>query len=377
MLWSRVILASKTAAIAVGSYALLIGLLTTPWLQRQAIYLHPFHTARWHSPAQPESFGFPKGQVTPFEIATSSNGSDVRDTLFAWHVLPFELYATHKDSLLEGEMTALDLLRQPDSRAMLSFHGNAGHLAQGYRRESLKVLSASTGPNTHIITFDYRGFGHSTGVPSEEGLICDGYSVAEYIRNVGQVPPARTVLLGHSLGTAVATGVYERYLEKGLNSGFAGLILVSAFTDIPNLLKTYLVGGFIPVLSPLKRLPRIQTWLTQALVDTWDTASRLRRIMDAGPLYLEILHAKNDPDIRWEHADMIFDSVIDGRTGFQWDAHETPDRDTKKLDGTWQREWRDAESSSVTRTVFEHGKHNSITTYLYLALVIRKVLAVD
>lgn len=66
-----------------------------------------------------------------------------------------------------GEQTSLTLLQ------------NAGHVAQGWRSSAIKSIGAADSGRTHVITFDYRGFGKSTGIPTEEGLIQDGVAVSQ------------------------------------------------------------------------------------------------------------------------------------------------------------------------------------------------------
>lgn len=51
-------------------------------------------------------------------------------------------------------------------------------------------------PNTHILTIDYRGFGHSTGSPTEAGLILDGVTLVDWVMKVAGIPPERIVILG-------------------------------------------------------------------------------------------------------------------------------------------------------------------------------------
>ena len=55
-----------------------------------------------------------------------------------------------------------------------------------------------------VLLFDYRGYGLSTGTPTEKGLIEDGEAAAQFVMTELQVPPERTVYFGKSLGTGVA-----------------------------------------------------------------------------------------------------------------------------------------------------------------------------
>lgn len=97
-----------------------------------------------------------------------------------------------------------------------------------------------------MLAVDYRGFGKSTGVPSEVGLIHDGAATVNWAINVAKVPASRIVIMGHSLGTAVTSGVAEHFASRGVE--FAGVILVAGFSSAPTLLSRYTAAGFIPVL---------------------------------------------------------------------------------------------------------------------------------
>ena len=103
--------------------------------------------------------------------------------------------------------------------AVLFFHGNAGDIShrtpmvQGLLREGLSVL-----------LLEYRGYGESEGKPSEAGLYLDAEAGHDFLLDQLQ-DPSRIVLLGRSLGGAVAA-----YQAAARAPG--GLILESAFTSL-------------------------------------------------------------------------------------------------------------------------------------------------
>lgn len=221
-------------------------------------------------------------------------------------------------------------------------------------------------PNTHIFTIDYRGFGHSTGEPSEAGLIVDGTALIKYVMEAVGVPAERIVILGQSLGTAVSTGVALNFADPAsdliprLNAtaqtvspgalarqvdaptSFAGVVLVAPFSNIPGLLLSYRMGGWLPLFQPL-------TWLSTAFAqrmadygapDKWPTAERLksyREVLRNNPALLkshsddsamkkrsmlremgavQVLHGLNDMDIPYHQTELICKSVVgEGREG--------------------------------------------------------------
>lgn len=222
-------------------------------------------------------------------------------------------------------------LRSSDISFGKEVHGNAGHIAQGWRPDTYRYLT--TQPNTHVITIDYRGFAKSTGYPTEAGLILDGIAVVDWVLNEADIPPEKIVILGQSLGTAVASAVGLAYADTHTTAGearvynnpraseaitFAGIILVAPFYSLPSLLLTYRIGGWLPVLLPLRPFPALASRLTSQTVDKWPTADRLAeyyRKMSADPNFnyhpgrstgfLQLLHAINDRDISYHQTEKI------------------------------------------------------------------------
>eukprot|EP00293_Proteomonas_sulcata_P014197 CAMPEP_0184300902 /NCGR_PEP_ID=MMETSP1049-20130417/11222_1 /TAXON_ID=77928 /ORGANISM="Proteomonas sulcata, Strain CCMP704" /LENGTH=177 /DNA_ID=CAMNT_0026611747 /DNA_START=160 /DNA_END=693 /DNA_ORIENTATION=+ len=88
----------------------------------------------------------------------------------------------------------------------------------------------------------YRGYGQSDGTPSEKGLNLDADAVLEHVVQRPDVDPSRIILLGRSLGGAVAVHASERHPEK-----VKGLIVENSFTSIADM-----VDVLMPLIAPLK-----------------------------------------------------------------------------------------------------------------------------
>jgi pimeloyl-ACP methyl ester carboxylesterase len=186
-------------------------------------------------------------------------------------------------------------------------------------------LSTPTNP-IHVFAVDYRGFGLSTGTPTEEGLITDGVTLLNLLTSSPlNIPPSRIVITGQSLGTAVTAAVAERFafgspdptaIQPAVThpEPFAGVILLASFSNIASLLDSYSMKGLTPpVLGPLKSYPRVKNYTKSCVVDRWDTAARVARLTGVGPtaendsasgyrdmgLDLTIVHAYNDAEIPW------------------------------------------------------------------------------
>jgi fermentation-respiration switch protein FrsA (DUF1100 family) len=109
--------------------------------------------------------------------------------------------------------------RAPDRPLILYFHGNGGALID--RRDRFATLIAH---GYGLLATSWRGFGASTGTPSEAGLLLDAEAAyAEAIKR--GYPPERIVLMGESLGTGVATMIAARH-------DAAALVLDSPYDSI-------------------------------------------------------------------------------------------------------------------------------------------------
>ncbi len=113
------------------------------------------------------------------------------------------------------------------------FHGNAGNI--GHRVDNIAALNSRLGASVFI--FDYRGYGHSEGMPSEQGTYRDAEAALTYLRSREDVDDQKIVLFGRSLGGAIA-------LEAAIEARPYAVILESSFTSIRAMAKR--VYPFVP-----------------------------------------------------------------------------------------------------------------------------------
>ena len=194
--------------------------------------------------------------------------------------------------------------RSPRASQLTCCSQNAGHIAQALRTDAYHTLTDTS--DYHILTIDYRGFGKSTGTPSENGLIRDGVATVKWAMETAGVPSSRIVIMGQSLGTAVTSAVAEHFSVQGVE--FAGVILIAGFSDMPTLLTTYMGAGFIPILRPLRAIPPVLRFFHRRIVDKWRSAERLAHVVSTtqGRLRLTLIHAKNDLEIPCHESDTLF-----------------------------------------------------------------------
>jgi len=111
---------------------------------------------------------------------------------------------------------------QNRDEVLLYFHGNGGNIS--HRLHSLQQFH-QLGLSTFII--DYRGYGQSEGEPTEEGTYLDAEASWNYLTEQRGIKPENIILLGRSLGGAIATWLATRVTPKAL-------IIESTFTSVPD-----------------------------------------------------------------------------------------------------------------------------------------------
>lgn len=111
-------------------------------------------------------------------------------------------------------------------------HGNGGNL--GYRCERMEQLQKQH--DVAFFIFDYRGYGRSQGMPTISGAIADGRAAVRKAAELANVKPSDVVLMGRSLGGAIATQLATEFNSKGL-------IIESSFTSFKDIARHHAGWG--------------------------------------------------------------------------------------------------------------------------------------
>lgn len=135
--------------------------------------------------------------------------------------------------------------------AVLVLNGNGGNRA--LRAPLARALSSE---GFDVLIFDYRGYGGNPGRPSEDGLHTDAIAAHDALVQRDDVQSDRVLVLGESLGAAVAVGLAQERPPMGL-------VLRSPFTSLADT-----AGHHYPFL-PVGRL-------------LWDRYPTEERVADVG-----------------------------------------------------------------------------------------------
>ncbi|HTT47144.1 MAG TPA: alpha/beta hydrolase [Pseudolabrys sp.] len=159
-----------------------------------------------------------------------------------------------------------------DKPIALYFQGNAEGLPARAGR-----FTWLTADGTGLLALCYRGYGGSSGTPSEQGLIGDAEAAYAFAR--ARFPAKRIVLFGESLGTAVAVALAAGH-------EVAGVILDAPFTSAAD------VGAAAYPFVPVR-------W---AMKDTFHSDRRIGHV--TAPLL--VLHGEQDVVVPIRFGEKLF-----------------------------------------------------------------------
>lgn len=154
---------------------------------------------------------------------------------------------------------------------ILYFHGNAEDLGQ-----TLPILEEYRDKGFSIFSYDYRGYGLSTGRPKERDLYKDLYFVYDYMTTTLNISPNRLIIHGRSVGGGLATELASKKL-------CAGLILESSF-----------VSAF-----------RVLTRISIYPFDMYNNIEKIKQVK----FPVLIIHGKKDGIISFWHGKKLFEEA--------------------------------------------------------------------
>ena len=158
--------------------------------------------------------------------------------------------------------------------AVVLFHGNAGNISH---RIDYARMFANLGYSTLLV--DYRGYGKSTGTPTEEGTYRDALASWHWLGETRGLAARDIVIFGESLGGAVACWLAARHTPRAL-------IVASSFTSVPDL------GAELYPFLPVRLMSRFK----------YDTRACLKAVR--APVL--IAHSREDDIIPYAHGERLY-----------------------------------------------------------------------
>lgn len=137
----------------------------------------------------------------------------------------------------DGERLRVWTLPHPTPEAIVVyFHGNGGNLSVW-----TPILAGVQRQGFTVIAFDYRGYGESTGKPTERGLYRDVDALLDRVWR-DALPAQSIVYWGRSLGTTMAA--YAATVRQP-----SAVILESGFPDARSLIRSSPPMAFLSLFS--------------------------------------------------------------------------------------------------------------------------------
>lgn len=161
---------------------------------------------------------------------------------------------------------------------VIYFPGNAQNRA--HRRDDLEEIARC---GFHVLIFDYRGYGDSSGCPSESGIVADAREIWRFAHKELGFRDEQIVLFGESLGGAVTLSLWSE--ESGDHPQPQAVLLSSTFASMPRTVAC-----------------NYPCFLFQYLVlDEWRSIDRISRVKSP----LRIFHGTSDKLIPIAEAQLL------------------------------------------------------------------------
>lgn len=185
----------------------------------------------------------------------------------------------------DGETLHAWWLEHPEPRAQVIFwHGNGGNLSLW-----LDVIGDLRRRGFSVLAVDYRGYGGSTGSPTERGIYVDADAAVALFNSQLRKPAVPVVFWGRSLGAPVAASATQ-------NNRPDALVLESPFPDAASVFRGNPVMRFFLLFSSY-RFPTLR------LIERYD-----------GPLL--VIHGELDTLIPFRAGRELFDRAPTPRKEF-------------------------------------------------------------
>ncbi|MDH5638179.1 MAG: alpha/beta hydrolase [Nitrospinota bacterium] len=162
--------------------------------------------------------------------------------------------------------------------SIVYLHGNAENISH-----ALGLVQMFQPSGMNILLVDYRGYGHSQGAPSADGIVEDAVAAVDWMKARQNTPAERVALWGRSLGAAAALGATEK------RPGLAGIIVESGFISLKKIAAHH--------------MPRLPSFFVRDKLDNLAIISSL-------PIPKLIIHGKRDQVIPYSHGVELYEKAM-------------------------------------------------------------------
>ena len=171
-------------------------------------------------------------------------------------------------------------------------HGNAGNISN--RIDIAKFLQEI---GVSVLIYDYRGYGQSSGEPSEEGFYSDIEAVINYLKTEEKYSEQRMILYGRSLGGAVASYAASKFDVSGLVLDSAFKNLKAMVSDLYPFVPAFLASYEFPTEQYLQQLSGMPVMIMHSPNDTIVDISHGRALFEIAKepkTFVELRGGHND-----------------------------------------------------------------------------------
>lgn len=161
------------------------------------------------------------------------------------------------------------------NKLIIYSHGNGENLYTAYKM----LAGLSNSLKIPVISYDYIGYGISSGRPSEEGCYESIHTIVDYVLNI--YPNKEILLIGLSLGT----GVVIEYITK--TNWKHPVLLLSAYKSIPRVVTD---SCFVDLLLKHNHFDSIKK-------------------IDKAVCPILFMHGKNDELISYHHTEDLYNML--------------------------------------------------------------------
>jgi len=253
--------------------------------------------------------------------------------------------------------------------AFLYLHGNGGSGRNQPHRVRLCSTLRQIYPDHHVFALDYRGFGDSTGTPTEDGLVLDAMTAYKFILEMFSEKNVHITVWGQSLGTGVATKLCRQISEDTtMSKSLKCLVLDVPFTDIVSGASTYHCLKYITMMLGKDFVQRlIKRMLGPDIL--FDTKTHIGYVRCP----IVILHGKKDNIIPADNSIELYNSLL-GDIDDSLKCYKPTARDINYTSFNSYQAFGKINNNSITLCMFPKGTHNDLNTFEHTHIFIKVVL---